>query len=235
MNNQALAKTLVICVVAQKGGVGKSFLSRLIAREFAAASWLTKIADLDISQGTSTNWKRRREQNQFVPEVAVEPFRTIEQALRVADAYNLLVVDTPPYSTQATLDIARHSNFSFIPTGLSLDDLEPSVLLAHEMSENAISSKKIAFVLSRVGDSENEILEARNYIQRAGYKVLDGELPEKTSYRRAIDMGKAPTEVSHPSIKKRAEKVAQSVIDFVFTNLSKDFSKQLQEVISYGN
>ena len=44
---------LVIGVVSQKGGVGKSTCARLIAREYAYAGWDVKIADLDVSQGTS--------------------------------------------------------------------------------------------------------------------------------------------------------------------------------------
>jgi chromosome partitioning protein len=39
----------------EKGGVGKSTLARLIAREYAATKWNGKIVDLDIGQGTSFN------------------------------------------------------------------------------------------------------------------------------------------------------------------------------------
>ena len=46
----------LVGLVSQKGGVGKSTLARLVAREYAAAGWQVKIADLDISQGTSTDW-----------------------------------------------------------------------------------------------------------------------------------------------------------------------------------
>jgi len=66
--------TLMVGMVSQKGGVGKSTLARLVAREYANSGWQVKIADLDVSQGTSTDWKQRREQNSFEPEVAVEPF-----------------------------------------------------------------------------------------------------------------------------------------------------------------
>ena len=48
----------------------------------------------------------------------------------------------------------------------------------------------IAFALSRVGDSEPEIEEARGYVTQAGYRVLAGSLPEKTACRRASDEGR---------------------------------------------
>jgi chromosome partitioning protein len=54
---------LFIGMVSQKGGVGKSTLARLLAREYANAGWNVKIADLDVSQGTSFSWQARRLQN----------------------------------------------------------------------------------------------------------------------------------------------------------------------------
>ena len=208
--------------MSQKGGVGKSTCARLIAREYANAGWTVKIADLDVSQGTSTEWKRRRDAHGIQPEVAVEPFRTVEQALRVASHYDLLVFDAPPHSMAGTKEIARASDLVLLPTGLSLDDLRPTVLLAHELVEAGIPSEKLAAVLCRVGDRENEILEARSYIEKAGYRVLKGELPERTAYRRAIDDGKALSETSHPSLRGRAEVVAQSIVDYLAKGVKKN-------------
>lgn len=205
--------TVFVGIVSQKGGVGKSTLSRLVAREYAQAGWDVKIADLDISQGTSTDWKKRREESSLAPEIAVEPFRTVSQALKHADVHDLMVLDGAPHSMAGTLEIAKISNLLVLPTGLSLDDLKPSVLLAHELIASSISESKIVFALCRVGDRENEIEEARTYIQRAGYAVLEGSLPEKTAYRRASDEGKSISEISYPSLRRRAEEIAQGIID----------------------
>lgn len=207
--------TLLLGMISQKGGVGKSTLARLIAREYAAAGWRVKIADLDLSQGTSTDWKQRRDQNALDPEVAVEPFRTVTQALKVAELYDLLVFDGPPHSMAGTLEIARASHLVMLPTGLSLDDLRPSIMLAHELVDQGISHDKIRFALCRVGDRENEIHEARIYIQKAGYAVLQGSLPEKTGYRRASDEGRSVSEVTYPTLKEKAEELAQAVIDLL--------------------
>ena len=205
--------TLLIGMISQKGGVGKSTLARLLAREYAQAGWQVKIADLDISQGTSTDWKQRREQSKTDPEIAVEPFRTVAQAMKVISLYDLVVFDGAPHSMSGTLEIARSSHLLVLPTGLALDDLKPSVLLAHELVSNSIHPEKIVFALCRVGDKENEISDAREYIRRAGYAVLSGSIPEKTGYRRASDEGKALSEVSFPTLRNRAEELAQSIID----------------------
>lgn len=212
--------SLIVGVVSQKGGVGKSTLARLVAREYALAGWGVKIADLDVSQGTSFNWQSRRLQSGLEPVIAVERFGTVEQALKIGDHYDLVILDGPPHSTAGTLKIAGACLLTILPTGLSLDDLEPSVLLAHELRKRGTPSSKIVFALSRVGDSESEIQEAREYIQQAGYSVLPGSLPEKTAFRRASDEGRSLTETRFPSLNKRSDEMAQGIVD-VITKLQK--------------
>jgi chromosome partitioning protein len=172
-------RSLIIAFVSQKGGVGKSPLSRLVAREYAQAKWSVKIADLDVSQGTSFNGQSPRLQNGIEPVIAVERFGTVEQALKIAAHVDLLILDGPPHSTVGTLRIAQASDLVILLAGLSLDDMQPSVLLAHELLKKGIAKAKIAFALCRVGDSEREIIEAENYIIEAGHHVLAGAIPEK--------------------------------------------------------
>jgi chromosome partitioning protein len=206
---------VIVGMVSQKGGVGKSTLSRLVAREYALAGWTVKIADLDVSQGTSFNWQSRRLQAGIEPVIPVERFGTVEQALKTGSHYDLLILDGPPHSTVGTLKIAAASLLTILPTGLSLDDLEPSVLLAHELRKREIKAAKIAFALSRVGESESEIAEARDYITQAGYRVLAGSLPEKTAYRRASDEGRSLTETRFPSLNRRSDELAQGIVDLI--------------------
>jgi chromosome partitioning protein len=125
--------TTFLGIISQKGGVGKSTLARLVAREYAAAGWRVKIADLDVAQGTSFNWQGRRLQHALEPEIPVERFGTVEQALRIATHYDLLIFDSPPNATAGTLRVAQASTMTILPTGLALDDLEPSIVLAHEL------------------------------------------------------------------------------------------------------
>ena len=207
--------TLLIGMVSQKGGVGKSTLARLIAREYAQAGWNVKIADLDVSQGTSFNWQARRLQNQIEPSVSVERFGTVDQALKQRDHYDLLILDGPPHSTSGTLRIAQAADLVVLPTGLALDDMEPTVLLAHELVKKGVPRSRIALAFCRVGESQHEIAEAQEYIRQAGYRVLAGSLPEKIAYRRASDEGRTLTETRFASLNDRGDKLAQDIIDLV--------------------
>ena len=88
---------------------------------------------MDISQATNFNWASRRLQNSIFPEIPVQQYGSVSKALSEAESLDLLVFDGAPHSTQATKQIASVSDMVIIPTGLTLDDLEPAVLLAHEL------------------------------------------------------------------------------------------------------
>jgi chromosome partitioning protein len=149
-----------IAFVSQKGGVAKSTLSRALAREVTSAGMSVKIADLDVQQGTTANWHRRRLAAGIEPVIAVEAFRTAAQALKAGNGYDLLILDGPARASAATLEIARHADLIVQPTGTSLDDLEPAVLLFHELVREKVPRATLSFALCRVG-TEAEELEAR--------------------------------------------------------------------------
>jgi chromosome partitioning protein len=143
----------------------------------------------------------------------VERFGTVDQALKIGAQYDLVILDGPPHSTAGTHKIAEASEMVVLPTGLSLDDLEPTVLLAHELVKKGTARATISFVLCRVGESETEISEARSYIEQAGYTVLKGEIPEKTAYRRASDEGRTLTETRFSTLNERSDLLVQSIVN----------------------
>jgi chromosome partitioning protein len=209
--------TFIVAMVSQKGGVGKSTLARILATVFAGLGWNVKIGDLDISQATSFTWRTRRLQNNIEPDVPVEQFGSVSKALALADQYDMLILDGAPHSTSATRAIAQASHLTVIPTGLSLDDLPPAVVLAHDLVKQGIPRNKIVFALCKVGESTTEIEEARDYLKEAGYDILPGAIPEMTGYRRATDQGRALTETRYETLNHRAEEVAQGMVDRIST------------------
>ena len=204
--------SLVIGVVSQKGGVGKSTLSRFLACEYAANEWEVKIADMDLSQGTCTNWNAKRLANDVNPSVSVEQFSSVKQALSKSSNFDLLIFDGEPHSTTKTLDIAKASDLIVIPTGISLDDLEPTIKLAHGLKKSGIPKNKIHIALLKVGDSKVEIQEAKEYINESGYFLLDGEIKQRTAIRRAMDEGKSAKETVYKSINNEVDQIINSIV-----------------------
>ncbi|MBS1038928.1 ParA family protein [Gluconobacter cerinus] len=205
--------TYIVGMVSQKGGVGKSTLARMMAREFVAGGMATKIADLDTQQQTCTHWAGRRAENNIDPEIQVQSFASVKSALEEAERFDALILDGKPNASEQTIEIAKAADLVVIPTGQTVDDLHPGVVLAHSLKKKGISPEKIAFAMFKTTGSERENTAAREYISQAGYMVLEGEVGVSTAYGSASDQGRAITETSFRSLNERASKVAQSVID----------------------
>ena len=202
----------VIGVVSQKGGVGKSTLCRTLACEFVKKDWTVKIADLDSSQSTSVEWNSRRISRAIQPEISVEQFSRVSKALEHSPHYDLMILDGAPHATRATLEIAKESQMVILPTGTTLDDMYPTVKLARELHRSEIPLGRIYVLLSKVGDSYLEIREAREWLHQTGLTVLKGEIPDKTSYKRALDEGHCLTETRFSSLNKKAESLLNEII-----------------------
>ncbi len=202
----------IIGVISQKGGVGKSTLSRALAREAAASGARVKLADLDTQQGTSSDWHRRRLEAGVEPTFSVEAFKTAAQALKAVGDYDVLVIDGPARASTATLEIARQAAVVVQPTGASVDDLRPAVLTFHELIREGIPRERLLLALCRIGTDAEE-MEARTYLQQAGYEALPSSLPERPAYRQAQNLGQSITETRYPQLNKRADALLQAVVD----------------------
>jgi len=202
-----------LSALSQKGGVAKSTIARLIAAEYARNEWDVLIADMDLSQGTSYRWQQRRLQADITPDIAVQQFRRVKTALDVGENFDLVIFDGAPHSDRQTLELAQVSDLVILPTGIALDDLDPTVRLAYELIEKGIKKEKLAIVFCRVGNSEVEYQEAVDFFRSTAFFLLSGFLPERTAYRRASDTGRAASETTHKSLNKKADEIVQAIID----------------------
>ncbi len=204
---------MIISLISQKGGVGKSALARLLAVEVTKAGWAVKIADLDPAQGTSTKWKARRDQADIQPEIAVEKFRTVDRAIREAARFDLLILDGPAHAEKGGRTMARHSDLVLMPTGYSLDDMEPQVEAAFELEEAGVEPGRIVFCFCRAKGSDAEDRAARAYLAKARMNVLQPVFPELASIRQSHAEGRSASEVSFPKVQGRVVAFAQAILD----------------------
>jgi chromosome partitioning protein len=184
-----------------------------MAREFVQGGMQTKIADLDTQQQTCTHWAGRRAENRVEPEIQVQSFATVKTALDDAPRFDVMILDGKPNASEQTLEIAQAADLVVIPTGQTVDDLHPGVMLAHTLRKKGIPVDRIVFAMFKTTGSDRENAAARLYLGQAGYAVLDGEVPVSTGYGSASDIGKAITETSFRTLNERASTLAQSVID----------------------
>ena len=194
---------VVVAFVSQKGGVGKSTLARALAVVATSAHLNVKLADLDPLQRTLLMWMKRRNQKNVEPAVLVEGFANFDEAWDSAVSDDLLVVDAPGQVGQATLELARRADLLVQPTGPGLDDLHPAVLVFDALVNLGVSRERLVFAICR-SLTESEEDAARAYLEKAGYAVLPGSIPEKVAYREAHNRGRALTEAEKEASDVRA-------------------------------
>lgn len=202
-----------IGVVAQKGGVGKSTIAAMIGKAYTEAQWKVLLADMDSSQSSLVEWNTFRRNYNIVPELDVQSFERVSDALEAAAAYDMVIFDRAPHASQATAEIAAVADMMILPTGSSIMDLNPQIKLAYELTEKGLSLHQILFVLSRLGSSKIEQQEVLAYLTKTGYPITEGGIPEKTAFRRAFIEGKTLTEVPYPTLQRKCEALLQSIVD----------------------
>ena len=204
----------VIALVSQKGGVGKSALARTLAREAASAGLMVKLADLDVQQGTCTDWNRDRNASGLEPSISVESYRSAAAALSIRDNYDLLILDGPARTSSATLEIARVADVVVQPSGPSADDLRPVVRTWRELTAADIPAGRLVVALNCLG-SDAEEADARTFLDRAEVRALTHALPERVAYRQALNSGRAMTETKYPGLNRLASGLIQDIIQMV--------------------
>jgi chromosome partitioning protein len=205
-----MPSSLLIACLSQKGGVGKSTLSRLVARTYAAAGWKVKIGDFNPKQKTSVDWVATRQAQGLEPEIAAESFTSVKTALR--QEWDLMVFDGRPDSDTSTLEIAREAHLVLIPSGVTLDDLKPQSLFAHELVARGVSKHKLMFALNRTNESLIATNDARRYLATSGLPVAVNELPDRVGYQIAQNSGRACSETTFTSLNEKAEALATEFV-----------------------
>lgn len=205
-------KARVIGVVSQKGGVGKSTLCQLIAREASAQGKAAKILDFDVKQMSSVDWVRARLERDFEPAVEAEPTKDVRKALKLNRDYDVLVLDGAPGTPKRTAELIEECDLIVLPTGASRADLMPTLALARRIAGMKSDAKGPIFALCRVL-TDAEVAEARAAIAAAGFTTLDGELIERPGYRAAQNLGRSPSETAFPSLNAKAKKLARAILE----------------------
>jgi len=138
------------CILAaQKGGAGKTAISRNLAAVAAADGCRVLLVDLD-PQGTTRRWLGRRkadEPSMLETDPHPEQISTILRQMGQGDHFDLVVIDTPPTVPVWMPDVMAAADLVLIPARASTDDLDA---IGATIGAAREASAEIAFVLTMV-------------------------------------------------------------------------------------
>lgn len=200
--------------ISQKGGVTKSTIARALGVAFTLLGWKTKLIDLDTKQATITQWHQRRLAAGITPDVPCQMFGNVASAARMGGEADLYIFDGTPHATTETVEIAKLCDMLVLPTGLSIDDMEPTVTLANTLADkHGIPVERMVFTLAKAGSSIAEIAAARDYLSKTRFHTLDGAIQLKPAFSRALDAGLSLIETPFKGPRAQATEVVNAAIE----------------------
>lgn len=189
----------VIAVAMQKGGVGKSTLTRSLAVAASAAGLNVLALDMDAQQSTS-QWAKRRSRGDAAP-LAVKFTTEIELEGQLEHAKragcDLVVIDTPPARSTEAPAAVEAADLVLIPCTPDIEAYEQ----LQRTARLARTTEVPAFVVLNMAqpNSPNEERVARDLIAKMQISVADAVLHRFKVHRDASREGMAAQEIEPDS------------------------------------
>ena len=196
--------------VSQKGGVGKSALARLLAIGAIHRGRRTLLADFDLDQLTCVEWGALRMRASIEPEVDARAFKSLKKLRKDESPVDFVVADTRGLADDLSTEIAEDSDVIFLPTGVTQDDLRPTLNLARKLARRGAEGR-LVLVLSKVGKSETQFGRAVETIEDAGLELLSEPWPQRDGFQADLDAGRAGRESRNPHLRDIAERMEEAL------------------------
>ncbi|MGB5465317.1 MAG: ParA family protein [Sedimenticolaceae bacterium] len=184
-----------VCLLAQKGGTGKTTLCLHLAVLAAELGRRAEIVDID-PQASASAWRRRRQAD--VPPVSRSGAAELDIVLadRRRQGIDLVLIDTAPHSSHEAALAVQLSDLALIvsrPAILDLEAIGASVKIAQQQATPS------AVVLNACPppqrDRETAIVrEAREALKVYGLPVSPVSISQRAAFSHALIDGRAVTE-----------------------------------------
>jgi chromosome partitioning protein len=216
----------IIVVASQKGGAGKTTLSRSLAVAAQQSAGMTALLDTD-PQGSLTSWWNRRESEAPIL-VKIDP-AGLDAGIAKLEAAGIeyLFIDTPPSVHSELSQLLARATLAVIPVRPSPDDLD-AVGDTLELVEKA--GCPFVFVLTQAKPRTRLQMQAVMALAKHG-KLAPTIIHDRTDFPTAAITGKTVTEVEQegPSANEVRE-----VLNYVLTQLNKASSTHVEKKVANG-
>ena len=182
---------IVIAMVSQKGGVGKTTIALNLAVEASAAGYPTVLVDLD-PQVSAFHWSDMRDAE--TPVVIAPPVPHLSRALQAAEAdgVRLAIIDTAGRTNDAAAAAVKAADLVLVPLKPSLIDLKTmdSTLDIIRLS----GTRPAQAVLTMVKPFGSRHDETAAWLQAQKVDVCPITVGERVAYQDAYSHGLSVTE-----------------------------------------
>jgi chromosome partitioning protein len=199
---------MILAVVNQKGGTGKSTVATNIAACFAAEGREVLLIDAD-PQHTALDWRADRPDNQPLLQTIGLPVRNLHQELEpFRRKYEVIIIDGGGRITATARAAVMVSDFLIVPILPSKPDLLSTQDFFREVINEVTAVKDIqgAILINQVQTGTLINREVREHLKELHYPVFDTVLHLYVAYKEAMAAGLSVMEYDPKS--KAAQEMA---------------------------
>ncbi len=189
---------MIISVLNQKGGVGKTTLSIHIASTLALDNNSVLLVDAD-TQRSALDWAASREGEQLFSVVGIPSPHIHKEVKLLSPRYDYIIIDGPPRVHTVARSIIAASDFIVIPVQPSPYDIwsaEEIVKLIEEVRDTFGDERvvKAAFVINR--KIANTVLgrEITEFLNAYPFPVLNAVIHQRISFAESASRGSSVME-----------------------------------------
>jgi chromosome partitioning protein len=199
---------MILAVVNQKGGTGKSTVATNIASCFAAEGREVLLIDAD-PQHTALDWRADRPDDQPLLQAIGLPIRNLHQELEpFRRKYEVIIIDGGGRITATARAAVLASDFIIVPILPSKPDLLSTQDFFREVINEVTAVKDIqgAILINQVQTGTLINREVREHLKELHYPVFDTVLHLYVAYKEAMAAGLSVIEYDPKS--KAAQEMA---------------------------
>jgi chromosome partitioning protein len=199
---------MILAVVNQKGGTGKSTVATNIASCFAAEGREVLLIDAD-PQHTALDWRADRPDDRPLLQAIGLPIRNLHQELEpFRRKYELIIIDGGGRITATARAAVLASDFIIVPILPSKPDLLSTQDFFREVINEVTAVKDIqgAILINQVQTGTLINREVREHLKELHYPVFDTVLHLYVAYKEAMAAGLSVIEYDPKS--KAAQEMA---------------------------
>ena len=197
---------MIISIVNQKGGTGKTTLAVNIAREYTLRKIDTLLVDSD-SQGSALRWHEKSNGNLI--DLTCLPVTTMDKdVLKFRNRYQRIIIDGVPQMSQLTVCAIAAANLILIPVQPSPYDIwatKELVDLVKHRIEITDGRTKAAFIISRKIKGTNLAKEIIQELEKYDLPIFKSSTTQRVAYPTVAQHGSTVVDVQEGTIEARIE------------------------------
>lgn len=208
---------MILGVLSQKGGVGKTTLAINLAAVFVRSGLRTLLVDAD-PQGSSLAWSSAREQEPLFPVVGMAKPTLHRDLPEIAKDYDMVVLDGAPRVNDLGRSAIMAADFVIIPVQPSPYDVWAAAETVQLIREAAAFKEnlKAAFAINRKIANTAIGRDVQSALEPFELPVLPTHLCQRVLYAESAAQGLAVVEVAPNG--EAAKELAALALDITRSN-----------------